>query len=208
MGLLNMLFAPVLWAIPVFMLICINIYQIAKHGLVWGKLPFYKRFSSINVIMFCVLWLIFVFHTPKPLSNMVTIYLGFVLLFACYGTGELFYRVLWTKRKLATDTTPTMWFPSFMYPIFFAFNNVPLYIFFPEKFAVNFNLFIMILLVALSIYIPFYFFEGKWIAYKTIKTPLNRPPPRPYNTAYYVGYYLYVLARFTLIVAYAVLLWL
>lgn len=184
---------------PVFALICVNIYQIAKHGLVWGKLPFYKRFSSINVIMFCMLWLTFVLHTPKPLSNMVTIYLGFVLLFACYGTGELFYRVLWTKRKLATDTTPTMWFPSFLYPIFFAFNNVPLYIFFPEKFAANLNLFIGVLLVALSLYIPFYFFEGKWMA---------QPPPRPYNTSYYRGYYIYILARFTIIIAYALLLWL
>lgn len=126
------LFSPIIWSIPFLLLIALNLYQIIalKGNIIDARMPFieYRQFHSYNVIIFSLLWIwtLRTFKT-KQYSNLLTIYLGFTVLFSAYGFGEVIAHLLWSPILVSYNGFFT-WFVNLGYPIFFLFNNVPLFL--------------------------------------------------------------------------------
>lgn len=159
---ISLLFNPCLWSLPFASLLLLNAYQIFRHGVFKAKQPFvqYKRMSSINIVMFCflALWSI---YSLSDFDNTVRIYLMFCVLFAAYGTGELFYKVANIVKHTRQHGFLT-WFLTAGYPLFFFFHNTPLYVFIKERFEQSWNLFIFFMVLQISFYailrLPFFDF--------------------------------------------------
>jgi len=83
------------------------------------------------------------------------------IIFGCYGTGELFARVLWTPRRLI-ERPFDVWMISYIYPIFFALNNTPILVFLKTEFNKKWKLFSLFIITTFVFYCVFYVLETLW----------------------------------------------
>jgi len=192
---IDLLFHPVLWSLPFLALIGLNSYQIMLYGVIDAKLPFvaHRSYTSFNVILFSFLFLWSLMNLSK-FKSYLRIYLTFVVLFACYGSGEIFHKLMWSTVEIELYGLFT-WISTLMYPLFFAFNNIPLKVFLKDWKKTFFGLlFVSILLYGLFYYV--------WSFYWILEHPI------PYGESAYrtSATTLYYLARTFSVLAYAYLI--
>ena len=132
------LFHPLLWAIPFAILICLSLHKILTNGI-------YSRFdvnvlnfevghikripSSLNVLLFAVLWLVAInVFTLLGFNEITVVYLCFVTIFSAYGTSEFLARIIWFRTLVGEfGFIPVL--KGMMHPIYFLLNHIPLYMF-------------------------------------------------------------------------------
>ena len=150
---LSVLFHPVLWSLPFLFLALLNVYQIVKVGPLDARLPFvqYKPYSSLNVLMFSLLAL-WSLHSFSRFKRPMRVYLTFCILFACYGTGEIIWAVLWAPQTIGQYGLFT-WVLTRVYPLFFFFNNLPVYLHLEAHFSQNWKRFASLLVLQLAFYV-------------------------------------------------------
>lgn len=129
---LDLIFHPMLWCLPFLGLTILSVFQISMQGVYGSKFGFEtqgRAYSSINVLYFSLLWLWSMFAFSKlKFDRMARVYLSFCVIFSAYGVGELIGRVF-IFSSLVEQYGFFATAKGMMYPLFFVYNHVPLYLF-------------------------------------------------------------------------------
>ena len=171
----DIFFHPFLWCIPFMILLVLNVPAFLKDGFyAFQPVISYKEFSSGSMIIFSLLGIFsLIFFSRSKLKRELCVIFTFIVLFSCYGTGEIASRFI--RMEVLFGYNPfeagvlTYLFVS-VYPMFFFFQNILLYHFYLKDRDPNYKLFFKMIILqwtlyAISIYL-FWYHKGEIISYQ------------------------------------------